>query len=403
MSLVLRSTRLKKVNATLSTTPQTFSTSTSSIISKNNNAENNNDPSSFSGYYEAPEAYQLCFSRPSDDSYSILRRYFTNPAEDGSDFSDSSLSEWFCEGYLDPWRLKATKWCNGKPCNTVNTQVNGYLFRTLKNNNDCFNNRWTNTNGVDTLMKVGPGFFVVVSTTSQINSYNNPSSNRGFKSISKFILDYCDKNKNNQVTPEKLFPRLIHDEEIYYIEPVESPLTCDNTYTILTNKEEYEFDLSKLIKTNCQIPFDDFEFGFFSSSNNSVGEIQVRSRKIIIKIKTKTTGTFDLSATQLFYQSKTYNKSFYKKEFKIKIEVKTEYSFDIINRIKKVFDEYLLYSFDIDTNWNRSFASIYFDSLALIEITQNIEKEFNISISNEDAEQLETVNKLYHYINKKVN
>lgn len=43
------------------------------------------------------------------------------------------------------------------------------------------------------------------------------------------------------------------------------------------------------------------------------------------------------------------------------------------------------------------------DSLDLVELTMSIEEAFNIEIPDEDAEQLDTVDKVISYIESKVN
>lgn len=77
-------------------------------------------------------------------------------------------------------------------------------------------------------------------------------------------------------------------------------------------------------------------------------------------------------------------------------------SADIFDRVQKVVVEQL----DVEPEKvtpEASFANdLAADSLALVELVQALEEEFDIEIPDEAAEQIDTVGKAVEYINEKV-
>jgi acyl carrier protein len=66
----------------------------------------------------------------------------------------------------------------------------------------------------------------------------------------------------------------------------------------------------------------------------------------------------------------------------------------VIEIVKEVLS--LEHSEDIDVN--KAFEDIDIDSLDTVEIIMNIEEEFKISITNDDANTFKTINDIVNYI-----
>ncbi|MDQ2752187.1 MAG: acyl carrier protein [Bacteroidota bacterium] len=73
---------------------------------------------------------------------------------------------------------------------------------------------------------------------------------------------------------------------------------------------------------------------------------------------------------------------------------------DITTKVKEILSNKLAVELSVLNN-NPSFTNdLGADSLDVMETFAEIEKEFNITISDEDAEKLKTVNSLLDFINK---
>ena len=61
------------------------------------------------------------------------------------------------------------------------------------------------------------------------------------------------------------------------------------------------------------------------------------------------------------------------------------------DRIKEIIEDYIGIDFNIRNEDGNLFTDLGFDSLDLIEILVSVEKEYNISISNDDADSWQTI------------
>jgi hypothetical protein len=290
MSLVqkkqTRSSRLKELRTTFSGI--SYGTTSTSLPSYSSSQE-----------YFGPDAspYLLCF-----DTYflyivnvGLTRTLYTTITSNNPDrFPVPSVTDqWNCQGYRDPWEIKGLK---SKGENYPGGA--GYLFSALKNQSLC------NKDYVDDVK--GPGIYAVFQTAKQINSLNNPNNNGRFGSVSKFILDYATANST---TPQNLLPKLVFDEDIFYVQPQNSPFTIlssDITITIRTRERDvYVSSIFGLLISNnyvtntSDIPWDKFNFKGTSSDPN----VATSPPFSLGKIKYVSSGTFVLTITQLFFQS----------------------------------------------------------------------------------------------------
>jgi hypothetical protein len=201
----------------------------------------------------------------------------------------SSVSDqWNCQGYRAPWIIRGFNGVNDIDVGT------GYLFSALQNQRFC-----DTSDGVG----MGPGIFAVFQTASQINALNNPKSNGGFGSVSKFILGYSTANST---TPQKLLPKLVFDEDIFYVEPKNSPFTVSSSDISITRSSSAGLDVNVrdiigiLVNNNSNILLENFNF-IGTSSEPSVATSPSFYTPWIIRYVSS--GNFVLTVTQLFFQS----------------------------------------------------------------------------------------------------
>jgi hypothetical protein len=298
MSLVqkkqTRSSRLKELRTTFSGI--SYGTTNTSLPSY----------SSYQAYLGSDASpYLLCFDTYFDFRVSsfLTRRLFTTIIADNPDrFPVPSVTDqWNCQGYRDPWRIKGSK--SEKPSDEGYSVGKGYLFSALRKQSSC--------NRTDPDDVKGPGIFAVFQTASQINALNNPKSNVGFGSVSKFILDYATANyaTANSTTLQNLLPNLFFDEDIFYVEPTNSPFTISSSdiRITITTKERvgnvnsiFGTVISNNYVTNTSnIPLENFNFKG-TSSQPSVATSSFYTPGIIEYVSS---GTFVLTITQLFSQS----------------------------------------------------------------------------------------------------
>ncbi|WP_367676823.1 acyl carrier protein [Buchnera aphidicola] len=76
---------------------------------------------------------------------------------------------------------------------------------------------------------------------------------------------------------------------------------------------------------------------------------------------------------------------------------------NIENKIKKIISNQLELPFKKILNTDFYTKNLHADSLDIIELIMSFEKEFNIQISDEDAEQLTNVQNTIDYIYNKIN
>jgi len=298
MSLVqkkqTRSSRLKELRTTFSGI--SYGTTNTSLPSYSSSQE-------YLGSDASP--YLLCFDTSFrfrvNDGYT--KKLITTITSNNLDrFPVPSVTDkWNCQGYRDPWRIKGSK-SEGENDQGYSVGA-GYLFSALRNQSSC--NQYDYESDADKVK--GPGIFAVFQTASQINALNNPKSNGGFGSVSKFILDYATANST---TPQNLLPKkLVFDEDIFYVEPKNYPFTIsssDISITITTRERVgYVSSIFGLLISNnyvtntSNIPWD--KFNFIGTSNEpSVATSQPFSPG---SIKYVSSGTFVLTITQLFFQS----------------------------------------------------------------------------------------------------
>ena len=205
-------------------------------------------------------------------------------------FPLSSVSDqWNCQGYRAPWIIRGFNGVNNIDVGT------GYLFSALQNQRFC-----DTSDGVG----MGPGIFAVFQTASQINALNNPKNNGGFGSVSKFILDYATANST---TPQKLLPNLlVFDEDIFYVEPKNSPFTVSSSDISITHSSSAGLDVNVrdiigiLVNNNSNIPLENFNFKGTSSEPSVATSPSFYTPWIIRYVSS---GFFVLTVTQLFFQS----------------------------------------------------------------------------------------------------
>ena len=75
---------------------------------------------------------------------------------------------------------------------------------------------------------------------------------------------------------------------------------------------------------------------------------------------------------------------------------------DIAERVKKIVVEHLGVEPDKVTEQASFIDDLGADSLDIVELVMEFEKEFNIDIPDEDAEKLRTVGDALGYLNQKV-
>lgn len=290
MSLVqkkqTRSSRLKELRTTFSGI--SYGTTNTSLPSY----------SSYQAYLGSDASpYLLCFDTYFDFRVSsfLTRRLFTTITSNNPDrFPVLSVTDkWNCQGYRDPWRIKGSK--SEKPSDEGYSVGKGYLFSALRKQSSC--------NRTDPDDVKGPGIFAVFQTASQINALNNPKSNGGFGSVSKFILDYATANST---TPQNLLPKpFVFDEDIFYVEPKNSPFTVSSSDISITRSSSAGLDVNVrdiigiLVNNNSNIPLENFNF-IGTSSEPSVATSPSFSPGIIRYVSS---GFFVLTVTQLFFQS----------------------------------------------------------------------------------------------------
>lgn len=204
-------------------------------------------------------------------------------------FPLSSVSDqWNCQGYRAPWIIRGFNGVNDIDVGT------GYLFSALRNQSFC-----DTGDGVG----MGPGIFAVFQTASQINSLNNPKNNGGFGSVSKFILDYSTANSRS---PQNLLPKLVFDEDIFYVEPKNSPFTVSSSSISITRSSSEGLDVNvrdiirNLVTNNSNIPLENFNFTGTSSDPSVATSPSFYTPWIIRYVSS---GNFVLTVTQLFFQS----------------------------------------------------------------------------------------------------
>jgi hypothetical protein len=309
-----RSMRMREVNSTQQDIT-TFDANINSIKKK--------EYSSYSSYAEpmktwndANGSWQLCFNLRQLYSEALDKKFYltqTDIIRDGGFSNNNDNDEWVCHGYRENWVISGY----AADYENIDTRTSGYLFLYLKNRNLC--------DKLD-FLRIGPGYFSIVQTASQINLLNDPNQNP-FTSVSKFILDYC---KNNSTDPSSLMPSLVLDEDIFYIEPVTSPLTFGENITA-SYKQGFTsnikiISLIGLIITGTDIPLSEFKFSSFRSSDNDIAKVDTMTISFLGEIPLDTitlkqTGTFTLSGRQEFYQSQSRNVAYYKKDFSITINL----------------------------------------------------------------------------------
>ena len=269
-----------------------------------------------SAYVGIDYAYKLCFN--SGNFYiTVQTPYGANSTLIESTKTNNNpdifslpylLSQWSCEGFRAPWIIKS--WETYR--NDTEDVGTGYLFRALTNQNYCSDDKHFPT-------MAGPGMFVRVINASQINRFNNPNYHLAFGSISKFILDYS--NASSRSTRD-LLPYLNFDEEIE--ESRSSPL-------ILSSPADVNMTLSSAAGTNfnildtfvgiviqrntSDIPLSEFTF-VATSSDPTIAEVINKTT-----VTLKTSGTFVLTVTQLFYQNINFNVGYLEKTFDININI----------------------------------------------------------------------------------
>ena len=75
---------------------------------------------------------------------------------------------------------------------------------------------------------------------------------------------------------------------------------------------------------------------------------------------------------------------------------------DIAERVKKIVVQHLGVEADKVTDGANFIEDLGADSLDIVELVMEFEKEFNIDIPDEDAEKLRTVGDALKYLNEKV-
>ena len=296
MSLVqkkqTRSSRLKELRTTFSGI--SYGTTNTSVPSYSSSQE-------YLGSDASP--YLLCFDTyfrfRVNDGYT--KKLITTITSNNLDrFPVPSVTDkWNCQGYRDPWRIKGSK-SEGE--NDKGYSVGkGYLFSALRNQSSC--NQYDYESDADKVK--GPGIFAVFQNASQINALNNPKNNGGFGSVSKFILDYATANST---TPQRLLlPNLlVFDEDIFYVEPKNSPFTVSSSDISITRSSSAGLDVNVrdiigiLVNNNSNILLENFNF-IGTSSEPSVATSPSFYTPWIIRYVSS--GNFVLTVTQLFFQS----------------------------------------------------------------------------------------------------
>lgn len=262
------------------------------------------------GLIDAP-AKQLCFSTngvaaSTDNIGPVIPNDF---------FFYTSNEVLKCVGYRTSWKLPS-------PIGLYVNQA-GYLFYNLLREweldpdrrwvNKCFFRR----------DNIGKGAYAVVQTSQHINSYNDGASLLG--SISNWILTTL--NLNTEAEQRSKFPKLVFNEPIFYIVPVQSPLKVGPSL-MYSVKEGYNIGLKimnliagLITNTSEVVPLSEFKFYFRSNdpkvatigNGNPWGPIDI--------INFISSGTFILVVEQRFYQNRALNVAFLQQFFEINIQV----------------------------------------------------------------------------------
>lgn len=235
-----------------------------------------------------------------------------------------------CGGWRQNWYVKKT------PVSEAIDLGTGYSFYKLSNTWGYYGdfNKWVDhCASVENRDKVGRGGIAVMRTARQINSFNNPSASILFDgiSISQWLLTQFNNTQDNI---KNALPNLTFNEDIFYVEPQDSPLVYNDTtiYIKKSRNENLIVDIEQLISDSVRLSIfnntsnvSTLEFHFeFSSDNVDIIQsnyIAEPDNKSYTFYTLKKTGSFVISAFQFFYQNKEKNVAYKEKRFFLKCDL----------------------------------------------------------------------------------
>jgi hypothetical protein len=177
-------------------------------------------------------------------------------------FRQNNNPRWFCFGWCDNWGNGAVGYNPFKVLGIPNG-TKGYLFAAVDYNEGSYKDEnWLFLKDAAINFNRNPGRYplkfgismVTVESISQINSYNNPDvtpfGTTPFGSISLLYLNKIplytwDNEKYAAAYNQQWFPRIKQDENLYFIEPIPSPMEFYTDYVTLVLPLNTEIDLYK--------------------------------------------------------------------------------------------------------------------------------------------------------------
>jgi hypothetical protein len=252
---------------------------------------------------------------------------------------------WFCFGWCDNWGNGAVGY-NPFSVFGIPNGTKGYLFAATDYDDGLLSENWIfNTEAVYNFnrdSKKYPLIFgwsiVIVERVGQINSFNNPDLTP-FGSISSLYLNkYPDINWNDDYYTKYYLPKIIIDENLYFIEPIPSPMEFYTDLVTLVLPLNTEIDLYKLtvgyedssgrynIKPGI-IPDEliakaneNFIFKYsISEQSDRMGNPLPNSDPVVIinqqsgSIRLRRLGRIKVTVSHQFFQSKKYKVAYLKK------------------------------------------------------------------------------------------